>query len=121
MTPNLIMISPSEKLTRRVNDGGNLVSAFAENHSERSHEENLEVEPEGTRSRIAQVQTYHVVKLHAASTLDLPEAGDSRLHFQHAVAMPEIVGFDFVNHSWTRSNQRHLTLQHVNELRQFIE
>jgi len=46
-----------------------------------SCKENLDVQPQGPRLRVAQVQSNHVVKTGAASPTDLPEPGDARLDF----------------------------------------
>ncbi len=53
--------------------------------------------------------------------MDLPQAGNSGLGFQQSAAMPGGIGFNFIRHRRTRSDQRHFSAQHVDKLRQFVE
>ena len=99
----------------------NLVSAFTRQNRTGCLQKNFDVEPEGPGASVLQVQTNHLVEPGPAATFDLPQARDSGLDFQHAAAMPKVVRFKFVRHRRTRPDQRHITDQHIPELRELIK
>lgn len=84
-------------------------------------QENLDVQPERPGGRILQVHTNHVVEFHSTSSGDLPQAGDSRLRGQQAGPVPNAVGLHFVGDWRSGADDRHLALQDIQKLRQFIQ
>ena len=67
--------------------------------------------------RQQEIQANHVIELDAAAPVYLPQSRDSRLGFEHPPSMPNVVCFYFIGDGGTRSNQGHLALEHINELR----
>src|SRR5215468_9105407 len=59
-------------------------------------EKNFHIEQQRLFARILQVQPYHLVKLGAAASIDLPESGDSWTRFKQAAAVPHVIRFYFV-------------------------
>ena len=84
-------------------------------------QENLQVEEGRTVAGIAQIQPHHVIEFHAAATIHLPEPGDSRPGFEQTAAMPRGIHFHLIRQRRTRSDQRHFSAQHIDQLRQFVE
>ncbi len=95
--------------------------SIAYEYSSGSTQENLEVEPRRPSLGISEIQADHVIKLDPASTTHLPETGNARLHFQDSLPVPCLVGCYFVRNRRTRSDQRHFSPEHIQELRKFIQ
>src|SRR5271167_4338754 len=98
-----------------------LVSSVAGNYGGRSPQQNLKIQPERPATRILQVQANHFVEADAATSFYLPQARDSRLDFQYAAAVPDIVLAVLIGQRRPRAHERHFAPQYVDELRQFIE
>ena len=73
------------------------------------------------RSDVPQIEAHHLVEGRPAAPGDLPETGDARLGVEHAAPVPGPVMLDLVRQRRARPNQRHLTAEHVPELRQLVE
>src|SRR5205085_6930508 len=84
-------------------------------------QKNFHIEPRRTLASIAQIEANHFIKSDSTPSLDLPESSDSRLRLEQATAVPWGVSFDFIWHGGTRSDQRHLSAQYIDELGQLIE
>src|ERR1041385_4509465 len=77
--------------------GGNfLIRAISGEDGSWRTEEDFYVEQQRLLARILQVQPYHLVKLGAAASIDLPESGDSRTGFEQTAAVPHVICFHFV-------------------------
>src|SRR6266576_540322 len=82
--------------------------------------ENRDIEPKRPLSDIASLYGYHSLEVsNLVSTGHLPWSGDARLHIESRV-MVRLVQIDFAGNGWPRTNQRHLPLQHVEELRYLV-
>src|SRR5581483_4367538 len=95
--------------------------AFSEYHRSGSTQKDDQIHPRRPGLRITQIQTHHFVKGHFASSSYLPKSGNSRLRFENAVAVPNVISFHFVCDRWAGSYQRHFASQYVDELRKLIE
>ena len=98
-----------------------LVGALATDNGARCAEKNFQIEPGRPFSGIAKVEPDHFVERDSAASIDLPETGDAGLHFQNPAAMPGLISSYFIGNRRSRSDQRHLTPQHIEELRQFVQ
>src|SRR5260370_27205521 len=61
------------------------------------------------------------MKTNRARAGTLPQAGNTRFHFENPPAVPNVVGFKFIGYWRARTNKRHITAQNVPELGKFIE
>src|ERR1700719_3076623 len=82
---------------------------------------NLDVQPNRPAAGIFKVQANHIIEARPATSLDLPQAGNTGLDFEHATTMPQVVGPELISDRRSRTNQRHLSAQYVQELRQFVQ
>src|SRR3990172_1185456 len=103
-------------MTRR----GSSVRPVAGKYGPRRSQENLDIEPEGPGVRISEIETHHVVKGEPAPPVDLPEAGDSGLHFEQAPPVPDVVGLQLIGDRGSGPDQRHLPPQYVEELGELV-
>src|SRR5262245_31505032 len=83
-----------------------LVRAVAAQNGSWGLKENLDVQPNGPRLRVAQVQANHVVKAGAAPPADLPQPGDAWLDFQNTAAVPNVVNLKLVRQRRARAHKR---------------
>src|SRR6202140_3164850 len=97
------------------------MSAIAGKNGGRCLNKNLDVQPNRPAAGIFKIQANHIIKARPATPLNLPQASNSRLDFQHATTMPQIIGPKFISDGRPGANQRHLSAQNVQELRQFIQ
>src|ERR1700677_1777221 len=81
-----------------------LTGSVPAHHSFWRLQEDLQVEPGRTVSRVAQVEPHHVVKFYSAAAIYLPESSDSWLRLEQTATMPGSIGFHFIGHWWTRSD-----------------
>src|SRR5947209_694369 len=93
-----------------------LISPVAREYSSRRNQENLEVQPQRPILGVVQIQADHIVEAGPAAAADLPQAGDARLHLQNPAPVPQVVSLKLVGDGRTRSDQRHFTLENVDEL-----
>src|SRR5262245_23389064 len=70
---------------------------------------------------ITDIQSDHLLKCRPAPAGDLPQSGDSRFGFQHTAAVPALITCDLVSNRWPWADQRHLSLQHIPELRKLVQ
>src|SRR3954463_11681779 len=90
-------------------------AAARENSLGRLHK-NLYVNTYGPILRVLEIQADHLVEGRSAATVNLPQAGDPRLHFEEATAVPGRVSLEFIRNRRTRSDERHIPKKHVEEL-----
>lgn len=79
------------------------------------------IEPDGPSPGVSNIQADHIVKFDAAAPVNLPESGDAGLRFQYSISVPDVVLIDFVLNWRPGTNQRHLSAEHVDELRKLVE
>ena len=96
------------------------VGAVAGKNRPRRLHQNLQIQKWRPRSGIPQVQPNHLIKCCSAAPVHLPETCDSGLGFERPTTVPNIVDVKLITNGRPRSDQRHLTLQHIPELREFI-
>src|SRR6202035_2382055 len=97
------------------------MSALALNHSSGSLRQNLQIQPDGPGTRILQIETHHFIKTCPTTSLNLPQTRDAGFDFQNTPPVPHFVLLEFVGERRTRTNQRHVSAQHIPELRQLIQ
>ncbi len=101
--------------------GGSLRRAAGEKNGRDGLEQDLEVEPQRPLVDVAQIEGDPVVEVvDPGAAGDLPEPGDAGFHGQPP-ALPALVALDLVGDRRPRPDQRHLSLEHVDELRQLVE
>ncbi len=84
-------------------------------------EQDLEVEPQRPLVDIAQIQRDPVVEVvDPGAAGDLPEPGDAGFHGQPP-ALPALVAFDLGGDGRPGPDQRHLALEHIDQLWQLVE
>src|SRR5690606_30540216 len=83
-------------------------------------EDELDVEPQRPVVDVAKVEAHPVLEVDLVSPRDLPEAGESRPGAQ-ASALPPLVALHLACDGRTRTDEAHVALEHVQELRQLIE
>src|SRR5690606_12226991 len=89
-------------------------------HGRDGAQENLGVEPGRPVLRVVEIEAHHLVKGEVRATVDLPESGQARLDEQ-SLEMPILIRLHLFRDRWTRSDQAHVTLEHLQELRELIE
>src|SRR5436190_15107054 len=90
-------------------------------YRERCLYKNLEIDPQRSFSNVLEVHSDHIVESRAASAVNLPQAGDSRLSFKNPASMPELVALKLVGNRRPRPNQRHFSSENVDKLRQLVQ
>ena len=60
------------------------------------------------------------MKIHVITAVGLPQASETGLHAQPS-PLPYFIFFDFFRHRRPWPNKRHLSLQYIEKLRQFIQ
>src|SRR5262245_37347390 len=98
-----------------------LMSAFARNYDEGGCQKELQVGPHRMVSGVAKIQTHHLVERGAAAACHLPKTGNTRFRLQHATTVPALITCDLVSNGWPWANQRHLSPQHIPELRKLVQ
>src|SRR5262245_60178305 len=81
--------------------------------------QNLEVEPEATIADVGDIEPQAIVEVDVGAATHLPESGEARLHLEPR-RVPQTIGFRSERRR-TRPDQRHVSLEHVQQLRQFVE
>src|SRR2546422_3713310 len=94
----------------------NLVRALTGKHGSRSPQKDLDIEPGRPRPRILQIETHHIVKAEPASPVDLPEAGNSGLHFQYAPPMPDVVDLELIRDRRPGVSQKNIPRSHIDKM-----
>src|SRR5262249_35757599 len=82
-------------------------------------EDDLQVEPGRPVFDVVNIQLHHLLERQAVAAADLRQAGQSRLYVK-AFAVPGFVTFNLVGDGRSRADQRHLALEDVEDLRQFV-
>ena len=95
--------------------------SIAHKHGSGSTQKEFHVEPRRPGFGISEIQSNHLIELDTASAIHLPEPGNAWLHVQDSSSVPCPVGRHFVGNRGTRSDQRHFSLEHIQELRKFIQ
>src|SRR5438876_232036 len=95
--------------------------AFSRNDGGRCREQDLDVCPERARPCVPEVETHHLVERRTAAAGDLPQSGNPGLYVEKAAAVPRLVLLELVGNRWPRADERHVSAQHVPELRQLVE
>src|SRR5207247_3369403 len=96
-------------------------SSIAAESSERRFEKNLQIEPKRLIADVMQIHAHHLVKGCPAATIDLPFSRDSRPRSHNPSPVPQRIVVDFVTYGRARTDQRHVTLEDIDELRQLIQ
>src|SRR5438270_903518 len=104
-----------------IKQGGRLTGAVPRNHSFGGLKKDFQVKPGRAKASILQIETHHIVESNTATSINLPQSGDARLRLEQTTAMPCFIGFDFIRHGRSRTYQRHLAAQYVDELRQLVQ
>src|ERR1035438_5351742 len=100
---------------------GSLICASTFDYGQRREHEDLGIKPGRPRRCVSQVQPDHVVELDAASAGNLPQPRNSGFDFQYPAAVPRLVGGQFIWDWRTGADERHLSFENIQELRQFVE
>ena len=79
-------------------------------------QENAEITLDRPGVDVVQVEQYGFVPRHVRSTADLPQASDTRPYDESPVMFWRVL-VDLGRHLWSRSDQAHLALEHIDELR----
>src|SRR6516164_9816702 len=98
-----------------------LVGSITCDNCKRSSQKDLEIQPKRPGLRISQVESDHVVEACTTPAIHLPQTCHARLQFEYTTAMPVIVHFELIRNWRAGTHKRHLTAQHVPELRKLIE
>ena len=96
------------------------IRPISEEHRARSLEDQLQIQPHRPMPRILQIQPYHFVEGRPAPSIDLPQTCDPR-HHQQAAHMPRTILVNLISDRRPRSNQRHVSEQNIEKLRQFVQ
>src|SRR6185437_7834235 len=97
-----------------------LARAFAgENGGNRSRQ-NFHVDPEPLAFDVIHIKLDLSGKIYFGAAADLPDAGNAWFHGQ-PTAMCEGVFGNLARQGWAGTHEGHLALEHIVELRQFIE
>src|SRR5580658_8034622 len=98
-----------------------LESARSLDHRHRRAHENFDIEPGRPGCGVAKVKTNHVIELDSAASCNLPQPGDTWLHLEHSPPVPCLIVSQLVRNSRPGSDKRHLPVQDVDELGQFVQ
>src|SRR6266571_7774630 len=90
-----------------------------ENCGDRS-QQNLQVEARRPVIDVIEVELHPAIEVNRVAAADLPETRQSRFH-RKAPAMPPVIRRDFLRNGWPRSDETHVALEHVPELRDLVE
>ncbi len=93
------------------------ISISTLDHGGRSAHQNLEIEPQRPEICILQVQADHLIEANLAAPGHLPKPGNSRLHLQYPAPVPGLICSNLIRNRRPRSNQGHISPQHIEELR----
>src|SRR5688572_13286961 len=91
---------------------GASAGALAGDHGARRRQQNAKIRAEGARLRVADVHAHHLIEGRAASSLDLPQSGQTGLRAGDALPMPGAVLLEFVMQRRTGTDQRHVAAKH---------
>src|SRR6266550_64766 len=95
-------------------------AAHPENDSN-GPEQNADVAQQRPRADVLRLERNDLLEIgDLISSRDLPRSGDSRLHVEAGVVMC-LVQVDFRRNRWPRTDERHLALPDVEQLRQLVE
>src|ERR1017187_10345310 len=108
----------SKQRTRR---NVSLMCARTFDYGQRREHEDLGIKPGRPRRCVSQVQPDHVVELDAASAGNLPQPRNSGFDFQYPATVPRLVGCQFIWDWRTGADERHLSFENIQELRQLVE
>src|SRR5262249_9641766 len=91
-------------------------------HKERGYgfEDDLQVQPGRPVFDVVNIELHHLLEREAIAAADLGQAGQSRLYVA-PFAVPGFVAFNLVWDGRSRADQRHLALEDVEELREFVD
>src|SRR5579859_4295569 len=97
------------------------ISAFTGKNSPGSLPNDFDIKPGRPGSRVAKIQAHHLVECSLAAAIDLPESGDSWFDLEHTATVPGLIRLQLIGNRRARPNQRHVTLQHVDELGELVQ
>ena len=98
-----------------------LICARTFDHGQRREHEDLGIKPGRPRRCVSQVQPHHVIELDAASAGNLPQSRNPGFDFHYPTTVPRLVSGQLIWNWRTRTDERHLSFENVQELRQFIQ
>ena len=80
----------------------------------------LEIQPQGPVVQVFEVELHPVLEPDIVPSVDLPQAGDPRLHGKPA-SLPGLVFFDLIRHRRTGADEAHVAEENVEKLGQLVE
>ena len=95
--------------------------ALTSDHRAGRGEQDFEVGHHRVIPGVAKIEAHHLVERGLAAARHLPQTRDTGPGFEHAAAVPALVGRHLVGQRRTRADERHLALDDVPELRQLVE
>ena len=81
----------------------------------------LDVEPERPLIHVLKIEKHPLVERDSTAAVDLPKAGNSRFHAEPPPLPIFIEALIIANRQWSWAYQTHVTVQHVKQLRKFID
>src|SRR3954451_10519568 len=102
---------------RTIGDNFLLGGAAAAQHRRNRAQQDLQIEPWRPVVDVLQVELHPAVEVDLVAAADLPETRQSRLHRQPP-PMPPVVRRHFLRNWRPRTDEAHVALEHIPELRQ---
>src|SRR6266436_4175175 len=103
-----------------ITDRSPTLIAIAAQHNHHGAQNDLQVKQQRPVFDVEQVQFHHLLKRQAVSARYLPQSRHSGLHVQ-SLAMPQLVSFYLVWNRRAWPHDAHVTAQHIQKLRHFIQ
>ena len=97
-----------------------LIGSVPREHVGNGAQQDSAIECERPVVDVLHVQLHPGFEIERVAAADGPQAGEAGTHAQPA-ALPPLVLFHFVRNGRARAHQRHVALQHVPQLRPFVD